>query len=107
MSNRSKSSENRVRYSRHVALAELGEAGQARIERSRALIVGLGGGWSCSMRSFPRDILSCCNISFPLLAVQPSSKIWVPAPGTWLSAGCGFFADESQCSLGGNPSLSS
>ena len=43
MSNRSKTSENRVRYSRHVALAELGEAGQARIERSRALIVGLGG----------------------------------------------------------------
>ena len=31
------------RYARHVALAEVGEKGQARIVASRALIVGLGG----------------------------------------------------------------
>ncbi len=36
-------SDKRLRYSRHVALAEFGEDGQARIGRSRALVVGLGG----------------------------------------------------------------
>ncbi len=36
-------SDKRLRYSRHVALAELGEEGQERIRRSRVLIVGLGG----------------------------------------------------------------
>jgi len=35
--------DSRLRYSRQVALAELGEDGQARIGRSRVLLVGLGG----------------------------------------------------------------
>jgi molybdopterin/thiamine biosynthesis adenylyltransferase len=34
---------NSNRYARHIALPEIGESGQARIEAAKVLIVGLGG----------------------------------------------------------------
>jgi molybdopterin/thiamine biosynthesis adenylyltransferase len=33
----------RQRYARHLSLAEIGEAGQARLRASRVLVVGAGG----------------------------------------------------------------
>jgi adenylyltransferase/sulfurtransferase len=42
MAERSLTPEQRQRYARHLALAEVGPAGQQRLQRSRVLIVGVG-----------------------------------------------------------------
>src|SRR6202022_4875126 len=42
MGERSLTAEQRQRYARHLALAEVGPAGQQRLLRSRVLIVGVG-----------------------------------------------------------------
>jgi sulfur-carrier protein adenylyltransferase/sulfurtransferase len=42
MTERTLSAEQRQRYARHLTLAEVGAAGQQRLQRSRVLIVGLG-----------------------------------------------------------------
>ena len=81
-----------LRYGRQILLPEIGEVGQARLKKSKVLIVGLGGGGGVlRLRSIlpqpasgnsgwlmvTRSIAAICNVrccTVPVTAIRPKPK---------------------------------